>query len=148
MRHVDRRLHSEFPGCVGDRLAVIASRGGNHAGRPIVRLELAHQIQAAPDLERANGLQVLALEKDGAAQVFAQNDVMQERGGTKVATDGLSGAKHVCQVRNWNSVGIRGRWIRLHSLRDGRHYTHQIWLPGRQQEPLPGGIETGQTTQN
>ena len=72
LRDADRRPHAEEAGGVGDRLAVVAGRGGDHAALPLVCAELRDQVDPAAHLEGADRLVVLVLDEDvGAEQLVS-----------------------------------------------------------------------------
>ena len=62
----DRRLHPEETCGVGDRLAVVAGRGGDEPSPALRGIELRDEIDAAAHLERADGLVVLVLTQVSA----------------------------------------------------------------------------------
>ena len=84
--HADDRAHAEEPRGEGDRLAVVAGRGGDHAARPLLRGELRDEVDAAAHLEGADGLVVLVLDPDLRADQLAR----APRSGTAASAAGTA----------------------------------------------------------
>ena len=61
--HPDGRRHAELTRRVRDRLPMIAGRGGDESPRPLLRREVTHEEETTTNLERSDGLQILAFEK-------------------------------------------------------------------------------------
>ncbi len=87
---VDDRPHAEFACRVGDRLSMVAGRRRYHASLALGARETAHQIEAAADLERADRLEVLALEEGRKAKTFVDRGPRNQRSRLKVLLDDSS----------------------------------------------------------
>lgn len=62
-----------------NRLAVIATRGGNHAVVCALLREMAHEIQSAANLECAGHLMVFVLEEDAGADLSCEQRIFDQR---------------------------------------------------------------------
>ena len=70
--HDDDGAHPQQGGGAGHALGVVAGRGGDDAALALGRAQGAHGVVGAADLERVDGLEVLALDLDGVAQAGRQ----------------------------------------------------------------------------
>ncbi len=64
---------------VGDRLPVVASRGGDQSAPPLVLPELRDEVDAAADLEGAHRLMVLVLHPDLGPEQLVESGIGIER---------------------------------------------------------------------
>ena len=103
--HADHGPHAEQVSRVRDRLAVIAGRGGDDAPVPFGRGELAEQVHAAADLERAHRQVILVLDPHPGGGQRVQRGIAVQRGGLEVGRDALAGGQHVGQVGHWPAGG-------------------------------------------
>src|SRR5690242_10343330 len=78
-RHADHRRNIEAAGRVGNRLAMVPRRGGNHTVCPLLIAELRHKVQPAADLEGANGLVVLVLDVNGKTDERVQRRIISKQ---------------------------------------------------------------------
>ena len=65
-RHQDGGGHRQQVARERDRLGMVAGRKGDHTGPPPLGIELRDRVVGAAELERADPLQVLALEEHGS----------------------------------------------------------------------------------
>src|SRR3984885_12622666 len=98
LRCAHDRAHAEQVRRVGDRLAMVAGRRRDHARAALRRAELAHQVHAAADLERADWLVVLVLDPGPRAGQLVERRIAIQRGRAQVGGDALTGREHVSEV--------------------------------------------------
>ena len=82
-------------GSIGDRLAVIAGRGGHHAAAAFLGREMRHEVDAAAHLEGADGLIVFVLDIDLGRQQPVEQRVVVQGGDRQVGADGALRVQHV-----------------------------------------------------
>ena len=83
----DARADAEQARGEGDRLAVIARRRRDQPAPPLLLAELRHEVDAAADLERADGLVVLVLHPDLGAKELVETRIRIERSRPQVRGD-------------------------------------------------------------
>jgi hypothetical protein len=81
------------------RLPVVPGAGGNDALPPLIRAELANEIQATANLERAGRVVVLVLDPDAAPDPLIEQRVMQQWGRPHVRVDPRSRGDDVIECR-------------------------------------------------
>ncbi len=86
----DARLHAEESRCIGDRLAVIAGRSGNHSALTLFAAQLRNQIDAAAHFERADGLIIFMFDEDLCADQIVDRWIAVQRRRRKVGTNLLA----------------------------------------------------------
>ena len=104
LRHADGRTDPEEPGRIGDRLPVVAGRGGDDAAASLVVRELRHQVDATPDLEGADRLVVFVLDPGLRADQLVEGRISVERRGFQVGRDPLARSQDV--IEGWNAVTL------------------------------------------
>ena len=95
----DARLEAEEARRVGDRLAVVARRGGDQAAAPLLLAQLRDEVDAAANLEGADRLVVLVLDPDLGADELAQRGVAVERRRAQMRRDATPRLEHVGKCR-------------------------------------------------
>jgi hypothetical protein len=98
--HADHRPHAEQVRSVGNRLAVIAGRGGDDTPPPLVRGQLADQVHPAADLEGAHRLMVLVLDPRAGPGHGIERWIAVQRRRLQVGRDALTRSQDVSQVRH------------------------------------------------
>ena len=110
LRHDDGHRHVEHAARVGNGLAVVAGGGGDDAATALVLLEAGHEVDAASNLERADGEVVLVLDVDLGAHELIEGGVGVQWGAQEVRRDRLSGIEHVLQG-GYRKGGVTGHGI-------------------------------------
>src|SRR5207244_12041419 len=93
LRHADDRADAEKASRIGDRLSVVAGRGGDDAAPTLVVRELRHQVDATPDLEGADRLVVFVLDPGRRADELVEGRVAVESRGFQVGRDPLASSQ-------------------------------------------------------
>ena len=78
-RHHDRRARAEPLRGESDALGVVAGRGGDDALRRVARRQARHLVVGAAELEREDGLEVLALQQQPVAEPLREERRLLQR---------------------------------------------------------------------
>src|SRR6267378_692596 len=138
--HDDHGAHAELLGGVGDGLAVIAARVGDHAVLAHGMGQLADRVVGAPDLESTDGLLVLEL------QVRAESfDVAQRRAGRDATQPGggfldLLGGDH---PTSWSIWAWAWPWLWPSARRRSPRPPRRPLPSPRARRPRPGRPRSG-----
>ena len=96
---------AEQPRRIGDRLGMVARRGGQDAPGPLLGVEGREQVDPAPDLEGAGRVEVLALEVRPTTQRRVQGRAFERRRGAEVGGDRLLARKTSARVGGDQFIG-------------------------------------------
>ena len=102
--HDDHRAQPELPSGVGQRLAVVAARGGDDAAGATPTHQPGEGVVGAADLEGADGLEQLALEGDRHAD--ACGEIGASRRGVRIATPSSTRAAARMESSVTGDVGL------------------------------------------
>src|SRR6266498_2016839 len=103
LRHADDRAHAEQARGVGDRLAVVAGRGGDHPALALAVVQPGHQVDATADLERPDRLVVLVLDPHLRPEQPVQHRIGMERRRQQIGRNAAASLQYVHQRRNPHS---------------------------------------------
>ncbi len=98
LRYADHSVHPEQARGVSDRLAVVPGRRRDDTPAPVVRAELADQVDPAPHLERTDRLVVLVLHPQPRSGQRIEGRIAVQRGRLQVGRDALPCCEHVGQI--------------------------------------------------
>src|SRR5262249_29673481 len=96
--HEDCRVHAKQPGRVSNRLAMVASGRGANTPAPLVRIELANEIDPAANLERADWLVILVLHLHPGTGQLVERRVLVQGGRPQIRGDARTCSEHVSEV--------------------------------------------------
>ena len=92
---------------IGDRLGVVAGRGGDHPARALVVGQLEQFVERAALLVGGGELKVLELEPDLGADDLGQGPADQHRGADDRALDALRGGADVVDGRGLHGSSLK-----------------------------------------